>query len=64
MWNELEALVRAHASNSSGHTRVLDCLLACRSSRLPEDDERRKGKRRKEEREERANREVEAEAER
>ncbi|XP_078465657.1 integrator complex subunit 13 isoform X1 [Lampetra fluviatilis] len=56
MWNELETLVRAHAGDSPGHQRVLDCLLACRSSKPTEEDERKKGKRKKEEREERAER--------
>lgn len=53
MWNELETLVKTHASATDRHQRVLDCIIACRS-KPPEEEERKKRGRKREEREDRA----------
>ncbi|XP_053575066.1 integrator complex subunit 13 isoform X1 [Bombina bombina] len=53
MWNELEALVRAHLNNSDKHQRVIDCVMACRS-KPPEEEERKKRGRKREDKEEKS----------
>ncbi|XP_037551890.1 integrator complex subunit 13 isoform X2 [Nematolebias whitei] len=53
MWNELETLVKTHASATDRHQRVLECIIACRS-KPPEEEERKKRGRKREEREDRS----------
>lgn len=62
MWNELETLVKTHASSTDRHQRVLDCIIACRS-KPPEEEERKKRGRKREDREERTEKNGSKEAE-
>nr|XP_006001765.1 PREDICTED: protein asunder homolog isoform X1 [Latimeria chalumnae]XP_006001766.1 PREDICTED: protein asunder homolog isoform X1 [Latimeria chalumnae] len=63
MWNELETLVRAHIKNSEKHQRVLECLLACRSKPVEEEERKKRGRKRedKEEKSEKIGKEYEPE---
>lgn len=62
MWNELETLVKTHAGDTDRHQRVLDCIVACRSKPV-EDEDRKKRGRKREDREDRTDKSSSKDAE-